>query len=109
MHDDQTLANHLGAAPAQPDPRFRVAVIARIGERARRRAHWRRAVQIGGAFALAGLVVPLARVSGVDAAELSPALTLAAALGLVYLGAIASISGPRALLAHAGGLLRIRL
>lgn len=100
MTDERIIADMLGAAPAGPDPRFRVDVLSRISRRKARRA----ALRLAGArvlvFSAIGAAVPITQAAGLTFADLQPLLILAGVLGLAYLSAMVSIQGPRAVLAR---------
>jgi len=109
MSDDLELAGLLGEAPRTPDPGFRVDVIGRVAARAQRRAAMRRGAATAGAFAMLGLVFPLAGAFGLTWAAIQPLATVAGVLGLAYVLALLTIEGPGAVLARSRTILRVRV
>jgi hypothetical protein len=107
MHEDGDLAHALGAAPGQIDPRFRLAVTARVLARAQKKRALRQALVFAALLAVAGLAIPLARLSGVAAADAQAALSLGGILALALGGAMALILGPKAALGRALRFVRI--
>lgn len=100
----------LGGPPATPDPVFRIAVIARLAERARRRAAGDRALRRLGVFAGIGFAFAAAQYADVDWSALAQpvaiSLVAVAAVGALALG---MIEGPAALASRARGALRVRI
>lgn len=109
MSDDLDLANLLGEAPNTPDPAFRFDVMARTAERARRRASHQKAYRIMLASTLLGLVFATGQALGLGYHHLQPLLLVAGVLGLAYVLALITISGPRAVLARSRAILRAPL
>lgn len=109
MSDDFELAALLGEAPKTPDPAFRFDVLLRTAERTRRRKARQNAFRLTAAFALIGLVFPLAHTFGLGLAQLQPLLLVAGLLGLAYVLALWTLEGPRAVLARSRAVLRLPL
>lgn len=108
MSDDLDLAALLGDAPRTPDPGFRFDVMARTAERARRRQARQNAFRTTAAFALFGLIFPVAHALGLEVAELQPLLLVAGLLALAYVLALWTLEGPRAVLARSRAVFRMR-
>ncbi|MBL8546879.1 MAG: hypothetical protein JNL81_10465 [Hyphomonadaceae bacterium] len=108
MNDDSDLAGLLGEAPRAPDPGFRFDVLARTAERARRRKARQNAFRTVVTFALIGLVFPIAHALGLGLQELQPVLLAVGLLALAYVLALATLQGPRAVLARSRAVFRIR-
>jgi hypothetical protein len=108
MSDDFELAALLGEPPKQPDPAFRVDVLARVTAGARRRAALLRGAKQVGALTLVGLVFPIAQALGLGSAQLQPVVLALAAVGLAYGLALVTIRGPRAVLGRSHPVLRVR-
>lgn len=99
MNDDRELADLLGEAPARsPDPGFRFNVLARVSERAQRRAAMSRALNQVAVFAAIGLIFPIAQAAGLDWTSARPMLIAGAALATAGAVALVTILGPRTVL-----------
>jgi hypothetical protein len=110
MSDDLELANLLGEAPPDlPDPGFRFDVFARVSQRARRSAAWRRAANQTAVFAAIGLVFPLAQAAGFSWHAAQPVLMVAGVLTAAAAAALLTIQGPRGVLARSRAMLRAPL
>jgi hypothetical protein len=109
MTDDRLMAELLGDEPLSPDPGFRVDVLALVAERGRRRAAQRRALGVVAVFFMIGLAFPL--IATVETAVRDFQLLLAGfgAMGIAYLAALLSISGPKAVWARSLSALRVSL
>ena len=91
---DRHIAEILGQAPSAHDKNFRVRVVMRIAERARRKAAIRRALKTVAIFALIGAAFPATGAIGIEAASIQPLLLATVAVGLAYAGALVAIAGP---------------
>lgn len=110
MNSDLELAELLeGAAPSSA-AKFRLETYARIGERARRAAAWRRALRLILVCCGCGLAFPLAAMSGLRPEVFQPLFAAALVVALIWVLARTALGGPRAVIALlAGGALRRRL
>lgn len=109
MTDDRLMAELLGAEPLSPDSAFRVDVLALVAERARRRAALRRAFGVVAVFFMIGLAFPLIAVAEAAVRDFQLLLAGFAAMGVAYLAALLSISGPKAVWARSLSALRVSL
>jgi len=106
MTDDLHMADLLGEAPKTPDPGFRIDVVARVADRARRRAALDRAGKQILTFTLIGAAFPAARAVGITSDVAQPLLLVGAVLVAAYLFAALTIQGPKPLLARSRAILR---
>jgi hypothetical protein len=107
MNEDRELADLLGDAPKTPDPGFRIDVLGRVADRARRRASLERAWKQIVTFTLIGAFFPVARALGISETLVQPLLLVGAVLAVAYLLAALTIQGPRPLLARSRAILRL--
>lgn len=106
MTDDRMLADLLGEAPP-PDSRFRADVLALMAGRARRRAAFRRALKIALVFLAIGLAFPLLAAAELAVRDFSTLVAAFALMGLAFLLAVVSISGPRTVWVRSLSALRV--
>lgn len=106
MSDDSELADLLGGAPKMPDPGFRIDVFALMAERAQRRAAHRRAFKTIALFALIGLIFPASQAAGFDWSQMQYMAAAAGVVAAAYLLAMATIHGPRSVLARSRHVFR---
>lgn len=99
--DDLLMASLLGEMPRTPDPGFRFDVLARVGERARRRRARDRALNQVAIFSAIGVVFPVLQALGVTWQGVEPIALAAGLLAAAFVFAMLTIQGPKTALARA--------
>ncbi len=94
MSQSEDLSELLGAAPAAPDPMFRLETLARIAARSARRAAWMRALRLAFASLALGVVLAGSQAAGFPWQLAQPLALTVSTLTAAAMAAVLAIAGP---------------